>query len=422
MAVRFLQPPAGAGLTIDPTERFDFSGLSMLAQRAREAASIARERRTLRDLMGETQPEPEKGVVGGLKRVFGVGEEYQPISELERTMGKARIAERFPSPSDRLSLMMLQNLQRTIGGERGVEPAGEITPIGEEDITAVGGAPELRPPVEPAAPEVEPKPTLAPTVKPTATEKAPPQFLKIKTSQVDPATGLRKEVIKDNPAYKRWETRQAQKEKAALDIQTTWQREITKNRKTAMENFNAVSGLLQNTVAVWKAAAQEKEAKGLPKGIISKHTGKVAEAFDLPGLPHTKAYPGQQIETSMAMSKIITGGSRIIKSVINQLMKTLPTDNRRTPDMEAKIGQTFRNTFTRALGRQLKPQEQQYINAELRKLLATPPTQIPSEQAIAPRFKTFQVGGQNYKVPIEEVMDFINEPQFEGLEMYDITE
>lgn len=322
---------------------------------------------------------------------------------------------------------MRQGGQFPQGGQPPIQPQGQIPGVGTrppiipvqgrlptgrvQPQVAPKGAVAARPP-SPTVPRIRP---TAPPTPPTATFGAGVEAgLPPRTEQFQ--TGISKYGV---PEFKEQLTPEY---KAALDIETNWKKEVLKNKKTAMESFNAVSGLLQNTVAVWKAAAQEKEERGVPAGFASKHAGKVVEGLDLAGFPHTKAYPGQLIETAMAMSKIITGGSRIIRSVINKLIQTFPTDNRRPKDMQAKISQTFRNSFTRAMSRSLTKEEMRYIDNELADLLATPPATIPEAGARIVPPRIMQVGGKEYRVPIEEMVDFINSPEFRNLEMYDVTE
>ena len=252
--------------------------------------------------------------------------------------------------------------------------------------------------------------------RPEINEDLPPPT--ITRFEKDPKFGGLIEVTKENPDYK-----------TALDVQKSWQTQILKDRKTAMENFSTVAALLQNTVAVWKASAAEKQL--VPAGLAARGVGGAAKLLDLPGFSQTKAYEGQVIETSMALSKIITGGSRIIKSVINQLANTLPKDNGRYDDMKALISQSFRNSFSRALGRPLKANEMKFVDRKLRTILAAPaavsPTADgPAGQRIAVPYinatKTLQVNGKNYEIPIHQVLEFINDPQFKNSEIFDVTD
>ena len=176
-----------------------------------------------------------------------------------------------------------------------------------------------------------------------------------------------------------------------------------------LRNADAITGLAQNTVAVWKAAAQEKEK--IPKIFGSSKLRAVmpdiAEGLNLEGFNWSKAYIGQRIETAMALSKIITGGARIIKSVISELMKTLPQDDAITKDMESKIYQSIMNATTRAYGRPLTPEEKAETDAKIREVLSVDPAQIPPEDMASmlqsiPTHKRIEVNGVEYNIPIEE--------------------
>lgn len=105
MAVRLIEPRLGPGETHSPREGFDWSGISMLAQRAWQSQEIAHERRTLREIMakarGETytpQPTTWQQRAGG---ILGIGEKYQPISDLEKMQAEQMVKSQYPSGVDR---------------------------------------------------------------------------------------------------------------------------------------------------------------------------------------------------------------------------------------------------------------------------------------------------------------------------------
>lgn len=207
---------------------------------------------------------------------------------------------------------------------------------------------------------------------------------------------------------------------ADVEIETAWKKEITKNKKTAMENFSVVQGLSQQLVGVWKAAAIEKGAKKIPKGLLSKVMSGVADKFELEGYPMSKAYMGQVIETGLALNKIITGYNRVIKDVFNRVLKTIPTDTGIVEDMEAKITQTIRNSFARSVGRELSKEEIAHIDSKIRNTLNTPPMTVPTGKPQGQVFKNFQIGGENYSIPIEEVPAFVNDKAFDDMEIFSL--
>lgn len=208
--------------------------------------------------------------------------------------------------------------------------------------------------------------------------------------------------------------------KADLEIETNWKKTVTKNKKTAWENFNQTHALLKNTMAQFKAARVEMKARGVPEGLATKAMGGVAKTLELQGYPQTKAYEGQVIETAMSLSKIITGGARIIRSVINQLIKTLPQATGIQKDADAKIAQSFRNAFTKSHGKPLTKAETAFMDKQVAELLATPAATIPGGVAPVDKTYTFQVGGENYNIPSDKVLEFINSfPK--DTEIYDMT-
>ena len=183
-----------------------------------------------------------------------------------------------------------------------------------------------------------------------------------------------------------------------------------------MKNFETVSGILQQTVASWKAAQAEK--MGMP-ALMQKHTAPIAGALALEGLPYTKAFVGQRIETAMMLSKIITGGSRIIKSVINQLLKTIPEDTGIEKDMEAMIKQSFMNSYARSAGRSLSPKERQEALSKIDEIITTTPA-MGTEELTPIGIKTIEVDGVLYDVPPEEFEEFLKSVP-DDAEMWDRT-
>lgn len=150
---------------------------------------------------------------------------------------------------------------------------------------------------------------------------------------------------------------------------------IKADQAVMKQNFGKVSALMENLVSRWKAAAKEKEGIPLQEktGLSSMLVGGVIRKFHLTGKPHTTAYPGQRIETAMAMSRIITGGARVIRSVINKLMETLPEDDAIVENMQQKVAQTLTNAYRLSIGRTLTPEEEAMIDAEVERILQTPP-------------------------------------------------
>ncbi len=184
-------------------------------------------------------------------------------------------------------------------------------------------------------------------------------------------------------------------------------------RATNTRNSNAIEALLQNNTATWKAAKAEKDfipnipvGGGRESAILKRAAGKVAETFDITGFSWTKAYVGQRFETAMALSKIITGGSRIIKSVIQALLKTLPVDNGIVDDMEALTTQSISNSVARATGRPLTEEEMQTRNQRITVVLDTPAATVPGGEVRDSRIVT--LNGVNRNVKYSEFEDFID--------------
>lgn len=238
-------------------------------------------------------------------------------------------------------------------------------------------------------------------VAPAPDEQAPAKYEDVYVWKTDEfGNQYRAKETKVNSDYAKYLAQKEFRSKEEDKILIEAQKEKEENLRIA----DSVKALMQNQVAVWKAAAIEKKQKNIPKGFVAKHTGGVAETFALEGLPHTKAYQGQVIETAMGLSKIITGGSRVIRSVINKLIETLPKDDMLLEDMEAKISQSLFNTYARAIGRDITKDERQELQLMVREILDTPPsTVLEPGQLQAPEYKWLRVNGADYKIPIEDV-------------------
>ena len=139
--------------------------------------------------------------------------------------------------------------------------------------------------------------------------------------------------------------------------------------------------------------------------------GGVSEALALEGLPFTRSYKGQLIETAMTHSKIITGGARVIKSIISNLIGTYPTDDKVLDAMEAKIYQTVMNSYYKTKGVDqtaglLSKEQDKEARDIVRSVLDTPAAEIPQGYN---NVQVFKINGVEYRVPTENVPKFFEE-------------
>lgn len=223
------------------------------------------------------------------------------------------------------------------------------------------------------APVTAPGITPETPITPAPEEEPPSQYVTVMKWDYDKDTDteFQRPETEINPEYQRYLEMKEFKTKEEDKILN----KIKEDKKQQEANFGKVSALMQNLVSRWKSAAQEKTEKGFAPGLPALARGGVGKAFRERGIPHTSAYPGQRIETAMAMSRIITGGARIIRSVINQLMTTLPEDDAIPENMRTKVAQTLTNAYRLSVGRRLTPDEEEKINAEVERILQTPPAE-----------------------------------------------
>ncbi len=187
--------------------------------------------------------------------------------------------------------------------------------------------------------------------------------------------------------------------------------ERLKNKQTAADTFNSVAGLMQILSSVWHAAAVEKggildptKTGASAQAFIAGKTGGVAEALDLAKFPQTKAFIGARIETALNLSKLITGGSRIVKDIFKNILKTLPKDNRLFDDFAAKTSQTFKTNFVRALGRPLTRDEIDLIDDQAEVIINTEPARLPENTR---EEFVFTVDGVDFVIQGKDVGEFI---------------
>ena len=133
--------------------------------------------------------------------------------------------------------------------------------------------------------------------------------------------------------------------------QTLAEKEATKSAAKAESKakemdikFQKVENLMSNVVGQFKASLQETGGGGLLgwRGIggkIAGETGKMKE------FAMTSAYQGQLTETAAALNSIITGQNRIIESMVERIIKTLPQSGDSGTHMVNKVRQSLRNSY-----------------------------------------------------------------------------
>lgn len=320
------------GMTYDPSSQLDLRGLSMLAERAREARKIAQERRTLRALMekvdaGEMLPETKTkptSFLGRLAGMFGIGEEYQPLSELERLMGEQTIKSKYGSvgASEALSQIELAQVLKRLKQDRGIEGEPETDLITDRQI----------PPEE-----------IAPITKVTPTKIGQPQpYIQIQEGY--DKYGLPQYKTVKNPEHEMWLKEQ--------ETRIAGKGEIFKLSETGRANFGRAVGMFSTLVGTGKGMQEEQKEflgeKGIETtglGLVPGMAGKYGQVTKRPEFSRTQMFRGQRAETAISLNSILTGQNRVIRSVIKLIESTLPDQFDPEPVFAGKLSQSITNAY-----------------------------------------------------------------------------
>jgi len=141
-------------------------------------------------------------------------------------------------------------------------------------------------------------------------EEAPPAFIQIPGTPDKFGMPTTKTVT--NPEYELWETKQKEKIKAKT--------EVLKLSEKARANFGRSTSMFKNIVAQVKGAKEEQGGLGLLPGAY----GQMMAGIRRPGFGRVASAYGQRVETALSLNSILTGQNRVIRSVVNMVMGTLP--------------------------------------------------------------------------------------------------
>jgi len=184
------------------------------------------------------------------------------------------------------------------------------------------------------------------------------------------------------------------------------QEDVQKRQLETSEGFQKAMGLFSSLVAQFKSKIQQQGGEG---GILPGLGGKVRSALKKPGAEAIAAYVGQRKETAFALNRIITGQNRVIESVIEHILDTLP-DEFDTPEFAAqKIAQSITNSYRlaravntlqltpaqldglqprqiAALAQQtaFSPEDEQFVEGLIQQVLGTPAAELqtfPAEES-----------------------------------------
>jgi len=106
-------------------------------------------------------------------------------------------------------------------------------------------------------------------------------------------------------------------------------------------NFEKAVNLFSGIIAQVKGQGEEQGGLGLMPGL----KGAFRVAIKDPEFSRTASAYGQRAETAFAMNSILTGQNRVIKGVVNMILRSLPGQFDPDTVAAAKVAQSVRNSF-----------------------------------------------------------------------------
>lgn len=119
----------------------------------------------------------------------------------------------------------------------------------------------------------------------------------------------------------------------------------SKGKETPVQKIEVQFEKVKNLMRSLFERKTESLAETKGAGIIKGTLGQIAGAAKIKGFESTAAYEGQRTETALALNSILTGQNRVIKSIVDKILNTLP--DVRDPDSytKAKIKQSLINSY-----------------------------------------------------------------------------
>jgi hypothetical protein len=126
---------------------------------------------------------------------------------------------------------------------------------------------------------------------------------------------------------------------------TAGQEVLKRQTQEALEktqSFERMFDLFRGSVAQFQGRVIEQAGQS---GIFPGIFGNIRAGLSFPKTGRIKAEFGQQMETALAQSRVLTGQNRVIKSLINNLRKSLPQGTDTTEQVASKIIQSLTNSY-----------------------------------------------------------------------------
>jgi len=267
----------------------------------------------LQNLLTQLQPKKQNllGTLGQAAQAAGMGmlgQQYTPPKQsgsqdlLAKLLIQKQIDEMLPSASERKAQIELANIENRQAGQT---PGGLPTTITDTQ------------PVSPVS---------------SSEQKGTPQFIQIQDG-LD-KFGLPKFKTVKNPEFERLEKVDQQILKS--------QGEQLKKSIGSNVNFKRTASMFKNIIAQVKGSAEEKGGLGLKEGL----RGKVGVAIKDPKFSRTASAFGQRVETALTLNSILTGQNRVIRGVVDMILKSLPEDLDPGTTVASKVAQSLKNSYS----------------------------------------------------------------------------
>lgn len=235
----------------------------------------------------------------------------QNLSPLEQLIERGGAA-------DAAKILRNEELFNTIAGGEQQGAVGQQGIIPQQNIDFQG---QFRPPTiqEEAVGQSFERPDLF------ATEAKFGDFGKLEPSKIKSESGIKR--------AKKVETSTAESVKQSF--------KLTGEFVKANRNFLRTTALFSGIVAQLQGKKAEQGGLGLVQGSF----GKLGTTLKVPGFGRTASFTGQLDETAIGLNSVLTGQNRVIKSVVEMIRGTLPSEFDTDDFAAAKIAQSITNSF-----------------------------------------------------------------------------
>lgn len=106
-------------------------------------------------------------------------------------------------------------------------------------------------------------------------------------------------------------------------------------------SFEKVKELMTRGMAQFKGKIEEQKGGGIVRGAIGVASAKLKRK----GFARVSSFPGQITEMALPLNKILSGQNRVVKSLYDRIVKSLPSEYDTVEFAANKISQSVRNSY-----------------------------------------------------------------------------